>query len=174
MSPLRLYLAAPLASASRMKSAAEHFRIAGWTVTSTWHDTADSPFDPNDESMRSDIWLTNRSDLNLANAVYLDTTHGVPRCALVELGIAIDAGKRICWMQRPDRSDRNMADMHPGVKVVTKWSAVLPTLHAFALELAESPSSPRLRQPSIPPCDASGHFRLAADLANAPRKAGTR
>lgn len=170
MSALKIYLAAPLASAGLMKSVAEHFRIAGWTVTSTWHDTADSPFDPNDESMRSDIWLTNRSDLNLANAVYLDTTHGTPRCALVELGIAIQAGKRICWMQRHDRSDRNMSDAESTLKVVTSWSAVLPTLHAFAMELAESPSATRLRTPSYPAADA---FTNAAAIVSA-RKTGSR
>ena len=121
--------------------------------------------------MRASIWIDNTADLNAADVLFLDTTQGVPKCALVELGMALAQGKRVCWMQKTDGSDTNVSDASALVRVVRAWSQVLPTLRAFALELAEQPSATRLRMPSTPAAEASGAFKAANDILAGARKA---
>jgi nucleoside 2-deoxyribosyltransferase len=96
-------------------------------VVSRWHGSTET-VDPVDPAVRAVILASNLADLETADVVFVATTHGTPRCTLVELGYALAKRKPIVWLQRGDGADANIADASPLVTLVFDPADVVETL----------------------------------------------
>lgn len=94
----RIYIAAPLATALRVRGIAAVARSAGYDVTSTWHDTvASDAQDPTDHAQRADVLATCLTELSQAYICLALMDHGRPRSTLAEVGWHLGQGKPVVW-----------------------------------------------------------------------------
>lgn len=153
---LAIYLAAACSEAAAMRVWAETFRVAGFDVLSSWHDSL-SVEDPAAPAARRHILYDNLLALRACDVLFADTRRGVPSATFGEIAVAADRGKRVVWIHPPaSRGDgvkfTNIWDAHDRVTLVRAAVDVLPTIAQFASAAA----APTGRLPQTP--DDSGSF----------------
>jgi hypothetical protein len=91
-------------------------------VVSRWHDLCDAETDadPEDEVTRRALNDMNVVDMDRADVFVVWTATGKPSATYGEIGYGVGRGKRVFWIQGPDRIGSNLFDAHPLVTVVTK------------------------------------------------------
>jgi nucleoside 2-deoxyribosyltransferase len=115
---IRAYVASPLAAVLRARHVARTLAEAGVIVCSQWHEIVrDGDMDPGQPLERARLLYANLCDLATADVLVLDTSEGMPRTTLVELGYALGRNLPAVWIQGP-AAMTCLADAHALVKVV--------------------------------------------------------
>lgn len=87
-----IYLAAPYSEKARVRDLATALRATNIPVASTWHDIEDPPnVDDAELCRRAEV---NHSELRRAAAAVFLLHRGTPRETLVEMGAALEQGKK--------------------------------------------------------------------------------
>ena len=122
MTPLRVYIAAPLSAARQACDYAAALSSAGWLVVSRWHRIALSSgdtIDPAGDTPRAAILAANIRDLESADMVFAYTAFGTPRATYCEIGWALALATPVVWLHADGGAGRNIFDAHELVYRVT-------------------------------------------------------
>ena len=135
---IHLYIAAALTEAPIMRDWADKFRLAGYTVVSSWHDIVpDGACDPKSLHLRRRILETNIAELLRSDVVFADTRTGVPCATFGEIAFGLARSKHVVWLQPlARRADgvrpANIFDAHVSCVVVHTLLDVMNALRQMA------------------------------------------
>ena len=130
---MKVYIACSMLAKSDAREWAGALRVAGLTVSSSWHESTDEFIgEPSELDERRKILDANVAELEASDVVLALMGRGTPRATIGEIAYALGRGTPVVWLAGTANQNANIWDAHRLVHHTRSSSNALELLRRMA------------------------------------------